>query len=415
VNSIIIIFAFLLLDLTPLQALDDAAVRSSGVVADMVADSIPGLVRDSADTMMLIGWTPIVVSGMLTQILLSPLFISTVCANSEVWPCPLLRSLKLAREIGDHEVVEDWTQQMIMYMSLIMATRTAFMLRGAMTAKFAAVGWYCAILPIAAGTMMTNWLCNRMRDHGFGEGLDVLLSVSILKSYIASGNAMLHGYASGVVSSGLLTVATAWAGAVVMISIAISMGQYKVPLAFFSNSRAARSPALKALLDEHVPFKLNPSGMQPLIMGLFLLEIAALLLRIWIPTCSMLPGTILYCCLLFVAVLVCNFVDFQDSAHQVHEFLMKVGARVKACRPGDRTVQYFNAVQKYCRLCGGIMLAATAVSSVFVENYISSCTGICVGYTSFMIVVSTILGAKRQIDALNRKPYLGRVFKQLSM
>ena len=60
-------------------------------------------------------------------------------------------------------------------------------------------------------------------------------------------------------------------------------------------------------------------------------------------------------------------------------------------------------------------MASVAVLSNAIENYVASSTGIMVGYTSLLILVGTILQVRRQIEAVQRRPHLDQVIKQLEM
>jgi preprotein translocase subunit SecY len=93
--------------------------------------------------------------------------------------------------------------------------------------------------------------------------------------------------------------------------------------------------------------------------------------------------------------------------------MVKIGARVPNVRPGEKTIEYLGELQSGSRFFGGILLGAVAVACAFMDNLMRARFGTSVGFTSMLIVTSTILQMKRQIAALGQMPKLDKVIDSL--
>lgn len=92
---------------------------------------------------------------------------------------------------------------------------------------------------------------------------------------------------------------------------------------------------------------------------------------------------------------------------------MKIGARIPDIRPGEQTVKYLEQLQDGSRFFGGLLLGTVAVACTIMDNYMRATTGVCIGFTSMLIVTSTILQMKRQVSALAQMPRLDKVMQSL--
>ena len=93
--------------------------------------------------------------------------------------------------------------------------------------------------------------------------------------------------------------------------------------------------------------------------------------------------------------------------------MTKIGARLPSVRPGEQTAAYLEQLQRGSRFFDGLLLAVVATACACADNHMRSTTGVCVGFTSMLIVTSTILQMKRQITAMAQMPRLDKVMDGL--
>ena len=108
-----------------------------------------------------------------------------------------------------------------------------------------------------------------------------------------------------------------------------------------------------------------------------------------------------------------SYLDLQNTPKEVAEYMTKIGARVPNVRPGEQTARHLEELQRGSRFFGGLLLATVATACAFADAHMRRTTGICVGFTSMLIVTSTILQIKRQMSAMAQMPRLDKVMDGL--
>jgi preprotein translocase subunit SecY len=194
----------------------------------------------------------------------------------------------------------------------------------------------------------------------------------------------------------------------------------RVPLAYFQGPTVPGLPRVVREEVDHVPFKINPLGMQPVLVAVFLCEGVCWLaknagagegvvnaLRAALTASGGCPG--LFYCVFFLIVFGFSYLDLQDTPKEVSEYLVKIGARIPDVRPGEATVAHLAAMQSGARFFGGASLGVVAVACAAADEWTRQTAGVCVGFTSMLIVTSTILQLKRQIVAMGQMPKLDQV------
>jgi preprotein translocase subunit SecY len=172
---------------------------------------------------------------------------------------------------------------------------------------------------------------------------------------------------------------------------------------------------------DHIPFKVNPLGVQPVLVAVFMCEGMVWLMNVMDP-----PGFIraatefvfssaspMYYLTFFLIVFGFSYLDLQDTPKDVSEYMVKIGARIPEVRPGEATVRYLTTLQNGSRFFGGLLLGIVAVACTMMDQWMKATVGISVGFTSMLIVVSTILQIQRQVVALAQMPKLDRVIRSL--
>jgi preprotein translocase subunit SecY len=279
--------------------------------------------------------------------------------------------------------------------------------------------YYAAVVPaFVAGALAVAWLADEMTNRGLGQGTSVMITMSVCGAYWSAAK-----YHWAAICSA--TWATAWpfvaaALALTAGSVLVQSGTCRVPLAYFQGPTVPGLPRVVREEVDHVPFKINPLGMQPVLVAVFLCEGACWLaknagagegvvnaLRAALTASGGCPG--LYYCVFFLIVFGFSYLDLQDTPKEVSEYLVKIGARIPDVRPGEATVAHLAAMQSGARFFGGASLGVVAVACAAADEWTRQTAGVCVGFTSMLIVTSTILQLKRQVVAMGQMPKLDQV------
>ena len=185
-------------------------------------------------------------------------------------------------------------------------------------------------------------------------------------------------------------------------TVLLEQGTAKVPLEYFQgpSGSAGLPKSIQAGEDNHIPFKINPTNMQPVIFSMFLLSALQ-----WLPFgfLSWINGaSVGYFLLLFTLVFLGTFIDLQNTPQDISEYMMKIGLASPGVRR-TQTVDFF-LVQAGSRFFGGVLLATIATLCSLIDAWMSKTCGQSFGLMSMLIVVSTIVGVKRQIQAMSQMP-----------
>lgn len=246
----------------------------------------------------------------------------------------------------------------------------------------------CAIVISVCGDLITKF--------GLGNGLSVILSVAILSGYGATlRESLLPALVSGTVS---IAAVAAWGlglAAFVAAAVLVTEGVRKVPITYFTDANTQVGVSTGRGRDDHVPFRINPTGMQPVIIASFTLSAFP-----FMPA----YGSPLYLALQWPLIFAATFIDMENVPGEISEYLNKVGARVPGVRPGKQTVKFFRYTQISARFVGGALLATLATIATVADASAMALYGQQIGFTSTLIVISTLLSIRRQIRTFRTAP-----------
>lgn len=281
-------------------------------------------------------------------------------------------------------------------------------------------------LLLTAGSMIVMFIAEAITEHGIGNGTTIIICLSILAGYASAMDVMVQKIMLRAVPVSYLVGTLAFFVAMTLGGIFVTETMRKVPISYFQIEGGRRTPAsLHGEQTKYIPFKINPTGMQPVLVAAYALDFprwiaqltgsAALqnFSRILDPTIPALPGgnPALYYMVYFLVVFGSTFIDLESTPKEASEYLMKVGARVKGVRPGFQTVEFFRRVRTSTRFWGGILLGILATVSAVFDSYMRNLVGSYIGCTSLLIVVGMIISTKRQIQAYHQLPVLDRILQ----
>ena len=281
-------------------------------------------------------------------------------------------------------------------------------------------------LLLTAGSMIVMFIAEAITEHGIGNGTTIIICLSILAGYASAMDVMVQKIMMRSVPVSYLVGTLAFFVTMTLGGIFVTETMRKVPISYFQIEGGRRTPAsLHGEQTKYIPFKINPTGMQPVLVAAYALDfprwIAQLtgstvlqnFSRVLDPTIPALPGAnpVLYYIVYFMVVFGSTFIDLESTPKEASEYLMKVGARVKGVRPGFQTVEFFRRVRTSTRFWGGILLGILATVSAVFDSYMRNLVGSYIGCTSLLIVVGMIISTKRQIQAYHQLPVLDRILQ----
>ncbi|MDM7273862.1 preprotein translocase subunit SecY [Sulfurihydrogenibium azorense] len=263
---------------------------------------------------------------------------------------------------------------------------------------------------VTTGTVLLMWLGEKITEFGIGNGISMIILAGIVAGIVP---AILRTYELvkvGEISILLLTVALIIIVAVVAGIVYIQEAERRIPIQY------ARRNVMISQSASYLPFKLNPSGVIPIIFAVAILmfpatiaqffanksEIARMIVDYLSPQSYVYFGLyvalIIFFAYFYTAILI-NPVDIADN-------LRRSGAFIPGVRSGSQTVEYINYILTRLVFAGSIFLALIAILPMLLIKWLN--VPFYFGGTSALIVVVVALDTIHQIEAyLAMKKYEG--------
>jgi preprotein translocase subunit SecY len=328
---------------------------------------------------------------------------------------PRLQALQEEGETG-RKVITQWTRYLTVILALLQATGFSFLFHsGQLTGGIDLIPDYTVgnvviiVITMTAGTALLMWFGELITQRGIGNGMSLLIFVSII-SQIPSQLGILQ--ASSPTGVFILIV-------MVMVALTIGIlfieqGQRRIPVQF---SKRVRGRKVLGGNTTYIPMKVNMAGVIPVIFATSIMYFPALLasvlpptgwgnsIRDWINN-NLLTSTgggfspsLWYIALL--ALLVVFFTYFYtaiqfDPAKQA-DMIQRQGGYIPGIRPGRATEEYLAYVLSRITFPGAMYLALVTV----LPSILGWIWGVPVGLSgvSIIIVAGVALETMKQVES----------------
>ncbi|MGB2982919.1 MAG: preprotein translocase subunit SecY [Candidatus Bipolaricaulia bacterium] len=259
-----------------------------------------------------------------------------------------------------------------------------------------------SIVSITTGTIFLMWLGERITENGIGNGISMIIMVSVLSRFPVSLRDMWVAISTGSAHPfwGLAFIA------LLIIVIAgmtmVQQGQRKIQIQYAKRTMGRR---IYGGHSSHLPLRVNQGGVIPVIFASALLSlpvtifnaIPALKRYVYlIATGSPLYITIYVLLIFFFTFFYSSIVfDPNDIAKNVRES----GGFIPGVRPGRPTADYITNILNRLLLIGALFLSAVAVLPFILSSISNLQSMFLVGGTSLLIVVGVGIDTLMQIEA----------------
>ena len=269
------------------------------------------------------------------------------------------------------------------------------------------------ILTLTAGTAFVMWLGELITQRGVGNGMSLLIYVSIISQFPSQIRLILADPESGRQAVAAVMIV----GILVTFAVVfIEQGQRRIPVQYARRQVGRRSYGGQAT---YIPLKVNQSGVIPIIFASSLLYLPQLAGNItdasWVDTINEYlnpqTGGITVPYIVTFAVLTIFFSYFYAAITfnpiEVADNMKRYGGFIPGIRPGRATAEYLDKVLSRLTLPGSLYLAAVAVMP-FVAFAVFNITQFPLGGASLLIMVGVALQTMQQIESqLMQRDYEG--------
>lgn len=328
---------------------------------------------------------------------------------------PKIESLQKEGEQG-RKVINKWTRILTVPLALLQSYGMILLLNSqSATPIIAGINDPTVIIPlmltVTAGTILLMWLGELISEYGVGNGISLIIYVSIIAAIptivgqslaiAQSDNAALFSFIIMVLLTLALTAFCAF----------ITEGKRRIPITY-----AGQTPGKTD--DSFLPIRVNQAGMIPILFAVSLVSFPNILGTLFVQSSNETLQTIGtnmnsifvqngFFYLLTYAFLIFAFTYFYVSItfnpEQVAENIQKRSGYIPGIRPGTQTVEYLERVSSRLNLYGGIFLAFVAILPIIVQNLMPTfglaTAPIIIEGASLIIMVSVIMQLVDQVNA----------------
>lgn len=273
---------------------------------------------------------------------------------------------------------------------------------------------FLALLPmmlvVTGGTMFVMWLGEIMTEYGIGNGISILIFISItagVPQMIAQqlGFAQFD-YRQILPLAFIILLTIALAAFVVLVTEA----QRNIPLSFAGRGSQAGSASI-------IPIRLNQAGMIPIIFAVSVVTFPQVLASFfvnattpWIRTTALFvqenfaQTSWWYAIVLFVFVFLFTYfyISITFKPDEMAENIQKRGAFIPGVRPGKNTVEFLAKTSSHLNLWGGLFLGFVTVLPFFITGAFTSLSlpavPLLIGGAGMIIVVGVVIQIVQEIN-----------------
>ena len=332
---------------------------------------------------------------------------------------PALERMQKEGESGRKKInqyVRYLTLVLCIIQSAAMASWIQSINEGAMIYMNPGLGFVLIVVATAtAGTMFLMWLGDQITERGLGNGISVIIFAGIVARIPAGVYDMFQKRDSEYLNSLVIVLFFIIFAIVIFCVVYEESGQRRIPVQY---AKRVVGRKVFGAQSTHIPFKINPSGVIPIIFASALMAIPAQIASLtrgirWRWLDSLLgffsygswAYIILYCLLVIMFAYVYTSVQFNPD--DIAENLKKQGGFIPGYRPGTQTAEYLKTVLGRITIGGSIFLAAIAVFPDLMTKIpifapfkgTNNSLVYLMGGTSVMISVSVAVELLKQIES----------------
>jgi len=265
-----------------------------------------------------------------------------------------------------------------------------------------------SMLAVTAGSMLLVWLGDKITQYGVGNGISLLIFAGIVARMPSAFAELGAAISAGTLNPVVLLIVVLMFVAVVVLVVYEEQGQRKIPVNY---AKRVVGRKMYGAGSSYIPFKINPSGVIPVIF-------ASALLSFPLQIASSLGSNVRW------LQAVANFLNPQGAPYLIIYTLLIIGfaffytqislnpiEMAKNIRdnggsiPGvknENMEKYLTKVLNRIVLPGSLFLAFIALIPTLIQKFFNfpAAVAMLFGGTSLIIMVGVCLDTVRQLDGL---------------
>lgn len=335
---------------------------------------------------------------------------------------PYLQELKKDGQAG-RNLITQYTRYGTVFLAIIQSSALAFTLNASglkyIDIPFSAF-YISSVASVVAGTVFLMWLGEQVSERGIGNGISIIIAISILSGMPGAIGQALEQARVGDLNILLLIAIGVLAMAVIAIVVFIERGQRRITVNYAQRQQGRKLMQAQA---SHLPFKVNMAGVIPAIFASTFLLFPQSLTQ-WFGdgsgflqslTLALNPGQPLY--ILVFSTLIISFcfiwLALTFNTREVADNLKRSGAYIPGIRPGQQTSQYIDSVLARLTVFGSIYLTLICLLPLALINFAG--VSFYLGGTSILIIVVVLMDFMAQVQSYLMSSQYSNLLKKANL
>jgi preprotein translocase subunit SecY len=261
------------------------------------------------------------------------------------------------------------------------------------------------IVTLTAGSITLMWLGELITEKGIGNGVSFIIFAGIVSQAPAAA-----GQLFGQPDVARIALLAILAVAAIAVIVYIQEGQRRIPIQYASRVRGRR---MYQGGQTFLPLRVNQAGVIPIIFAVSILLFPSQIASYFTASAGIIgdiasgivralgTGSPLYVLLYFLLTVGFTYfyTAFTFKPDETAEQLRKNGGFIPGIRPGRPTQDYLARVVTRITLAGALFLGIVAAAPPFIGLLQPQLTGIALGGTGILIVVSVVVETMKQLEA----------------
>ncbi|MFZ2636612.1 MAG: preprotein translocase subunit SecY [Rectinemataceae bacterium] len=321
------------------------------------------------------------------------------------------RMKKVAEEDGGRKKIARWTRLGTIVLALIQAytvTVWADRIPNAIVMTNRTAYTLIAMLTVTAGTMFLIWIGEQITKRGIGNGISLLIYAGIVARLPNAFYALIKKIQAGEINAIYAIVVILMFVAVVALVVLEQQGQRKIPVNY---AKRVVGRKMYGAQNTYIPFKINPSGVIPVIFASSLLSFPLQISQSlgvnakWLRDFSyfLRPSGFWYNLLyvLFIVFFAYFYTQVSLNPGEISKNIRENGGSIPGIR-SDKMEEHLSRILNRIILPGAMYLALIALIPSLVQQLFSfpSELAYLLGGTSLLILVGVDLDTMSQVEAL---------------
>ena len=318
---------------------------------------------------------------------------------------------RLAQEDGGQKRVQKWTRVGTVFVCLIQSmavTVYAASIPGAVVISSSVLFKIIAMITVTTGTMVTIWLGEQITARGIGNGISMLIFAGIVARLPSAVWELGRMVKAGEINIVFVIVVIFMFAGIVALVVYEQQGQRKIPVHY---AKRVVGRKMYGGQSTYIPFKINPSGVIPVIFAssflTFPLQIATSLgpdVK-WLKRLAVFLDPVGLWYNVFLVLLIVFFAYFYTQVTlnptEIAKNVRENGGSIPGIRT-DKMEEYMQKVLNRLVLPGSLYLAVIAVLPTIIQNLFGfpQSISMLMGGTSLLILVGVDLDTMSQVEAM---------------